>query len=522
VSAAASSLALVGGTVLVDGSFRAADVVVTGTEIGYVGAPGTAPPTDRRVDLRGAHLLPAFVDGHVHATDTGLTLGGLDLSGVRSAAELLDAVAARCRALRGRTLLGHGWDETAWEDRRLPTAQELDRATYGSFVYLSRVDVHSALVSGALLSATRPSVLPDGWSADGWVTRAAHHLVREAALGSLTGTQRSEAQRLALRTAAERGIAAVHEMGGPGTSSEDDTRALLALGADPTLPDVVGYWGQLAGDGGLEAMRRVGAHGAGGDLYVDGAIGSRTACLRSPYADDPHTSGALYHSVEAITDHLVRCTEAGVQAGFHVIGDAAMDAIVAGLVAAAAELGADRVRAARHRLEHAEMLDASQIAVLADLRVIASVQPAFDAAWGGEAGMYVDRLGTGRGPGLNPFAALADAGVELVLGSDAPVTPLDPWGGVRAAVHHRTPGRGITVGQALAAHTRTAHLAVGDLASGSLVPGAPATYAVWADLPLGKDGMPDLLDPDHRPTCLRTASRGGILHDTGDLEEVAA
>jgi predicted amidohydrolase YtcJ len=515
-------VALTGGGALVDGAIRAADIVVAGSRIAYVGPSGTAPATDRRVELDGALVLPAFVDGHVHATDTGLTLGGLDLSGVRSATELLDAVAARSRALRGRTLLGHGWDETAWEDRRLPTAQELDRATYGSFVYLSRVDVHSALVSGALLAATRPPVLPDGWSADGWVTRAAHHVVREAALGSLTGAQRSEAQRLALRTAAERGIAAVHEMGGPGTSSEDDMRALLGLAADPTLPDVVGYWGQLAGEGGLEAMQRVGAHGAGGDLYVDGAIGSRTACLRSPYADDPHTSGALYHSVEAITDHLVRCTEAGVQAGFHVIGDAAMDAIVAGLVAAAERLGADRVRAARHRLEHAEMLDAAQIAVLADLRVIASVQPAFDAAWGGASGMYVDRLGAERGPGLNPFAALAVAGVELVLGSDAPVTALDPWGGVRAAVHHRTHGRGIDLASAFAAHTRTAHLAVGEPAGGVLAAGMPATFVVWSTTAHDPQGWPDLSDAHARPDCLRTVARGEILHDTGVLEEVAA
>jgi predicted amidohydrolase YtcJ len=516
------STLLQGGRALVDGTVREADVVVADGTIAWVGTTGHAPATDWTVRLDGALLLPAFVDGHVHATDTGLVLAGLDLSGVRSRQELLDAVAARTQALRGRTILGHGWDESAWPDRTLPTADELDRASYGSFVYLSRVDVHSALVSGSLLAATRPTVVPDGWSTDGWVTRAAHHVVREAALGSLTGGQRADAQRLALRTAAERGIAAVHEMGGPGTSSEDDMRALLALtAADATLPDVVGYWGQLAGDGGLEAMRRVGAHGAGGDLYVDGAIGSRTACLRSPYADDRSTSGALYHSVEAITEHLVRCTEAGVQAGFHVIGDAAMDAIVAGLRAATEVVGAERVRAARHRLEHAEMLDGSQIAVLADLRVIASVQPAFDAAWGGEAGMYVDRLGPGRGPGLNPFAGLWEAGVDLVLGSDAPVTPLDPWGGVRAAVHHRTPGRGIPTAAALVAHTRTAHAAVGDHASGVLAPGAPATYVVWSDVRTDPQGWPDVIDDGHRPSCLRTVSRGEILHDTGVLEEVA-
>ena len=122
-------------------------------------------------------------------------------------------------------------------------------------------------------------------------------------------------------------------------------------------------------------LRDLGAHGAAGDLFVDGAVGSRTACLRMPYADSPGSHGALYLDHDAVADHLVRCSEAGVQAGFHVIGDAAMDAVVGGLRVAAERVGRDRVRALHHRLEHAEMLDPGQIAVLAELGVLASVQP---------------------------------------------------------------------------------------------------------------------------------------------------
>jgi predicted amidohydrolase YtcJ len=197
-----------------------------------------------------------------------------------------------------------------------------------------------------------------------------------------------------------------------------------------------------------------------------------------------------------------------------------MDAIVAGLRAAAADVGADAVRALRHRLEHAEMLDGDQIAALADLGVVASVQPAFDAAWGGEHGMYVDRLGAERGPGLNPFADMRAAGVTLVLGSDSPVTPLDPWGAVRGAAYHRTPEQSITVPVAFDAHTRAGHASVGDRASGRLVVGAPATYAVWAGL-VGDDGWP-VLSTGLTPTCLRTVVRGRLVHDIGSLEEVAA
>ncbi len=361
----------------------------------------------------------------------------------------------------------------------------------------------------------------EGWSADGWITREAHNAVRQAALGSVTAAQTTEAQRVALRSAAAHGIAAVHEMAGPDISGEDDAASLIALAQAEALPEVVVYWGQLASTGGLDVMRRLGAYGAAGDLSVDGAIGSRTACLRHGYHDEAGTHGALYIDPESIADHLVRCTDEGVQAGFHVIGDAAMDAVLAGLRAAADKAGVERVRALRHRLEHAEMLDADGIATLAHLGVIASVQPAFDAFWGGTEGMYVDRLGPSRGPSLNPYGDLHRAGVPLVLGSDSPVTPFDPWGGVRGAVLHRTPAQRIDVATAFDAHTRAGHASVGDHGSGLITVGAPATYAIWAVGVADDQGWPDL-STGFTPTCLRTTVRGTVLFDAGALEEVAA
>ncbi len=518
-----STTLLRGGRVLHDGEIRHASVLETDGMVAWVGPDSDAPRADAVVRLDGSWLLPAFVDGHVHATDTGLVLTGLDLSTARSKADVLEAVSRRTRELRGAPVLGHGWDETTWGVRELPTAAELDRAAYGSLVYLSRVDVHSALASGALLASTRGVELLEGYAAHGWISRQAHHAVRSTALGSLTAGQRADAQLVTMRTAASRGIAVLHEMAGPEISGTEDTAALIALARERSLPDVVAYWGEVAAGGGLEVLQELGGHGLAGDLFVDGAIGSRTACLRSPYADARHTSGALYLDAAAVTDHLTRSTEAGVQAGFHVIGDAAMDVVVTGQRRAAEMLGAGRLRALRHRLEHAEMLDPDQIDVLADLGVLASVQPAFDAAWGGERGMYAERLGPGRGTRLNPYADLHAAGVALVLGSDSPVTPLDPWGGVRAAVHHRTSAQSLDLRTAFDAHTRAGHAAVGDERSGRLVVGAPATYAVWgADFPTDESGWPDLSGGHRVPTCLRTVLRGTTVHDTGALEEVAA
>ena len=209
----------------------------------------------------------------------------------------------------------------------------------------------------------------------------------------------------------------------------------------------MGYWGELNG---VETAKALGARGAAGDLFVDGALGSRTAALCSPYADDPGNSGALYLDAPAIAEHVLACTAAGMQAGFHVIGDAAVAEVIAGFELAEKQVGAPELASCRHRLEHVEMVTAEQAARLAAWGVVASVQPQFDATWGGPDGMYVQRLGAERGTRLNPFSQLAAAsGALLALGSDTPVTPVDPWddGPGRGAPPHRGlrgfPARGV-------------------------------------------------------------------------------
>ncbi|MGV4983519.1 amidohydrolase [Streptomyces sp. NPDC001709] len=501
--------------------FATAMVVESG-QVAWVGSEGAADAfaegVDEVVDLDGALVTPAFTDAHVHTTATGLALTGLDLSGAPS----LDAALALVRDFAAarpddRVLLGHGWDAARWPGGRPPTRAELDEATGGRPLYLSRIDVHSAVVTTALLDLV-PAGIP---REDAPLTRDAHHAVREAAFAAVTPAQRAEAQRTALAHAASLGIGSVHECGGPQISSEDDFTGLLKLAAEEPGPRVVGYWAEQN----VDRARDLGAVGAAGDLFADGALGSHTACLHEPYTDADHT-GAAYLDAEAVAAHVVACTEAGLQAGFHAIGDAALSAVVEGVRAAAEKLGPARIRAARHRVEHAEMLTPETVAGFAELGLTASVQPAFDALWGGEDGMYARRLGVERARTLNPFAALLRAGVPLAFGSDSPVTPLDPWGTVRAAAFHHTPEHRVSVRAAFTAHTRGGWRAVGRDDAGVLVPGAPADYAVWrteelvvqapddrvarwsTDPRSGTPGLPDLTPGRDLPVCLRTVVGG--------------
>jgi predicted amidohydrolase YtcJ len=515
-----------GGPVYTPADPFATALLVDDGRVAWVGSEeaSAAFAADTVVDLHGAFVTPAFVDAHVHSTAAGLALTGLDLTGARTLTEALDAVAARAATLPGDAIvLGHGWDETAWPEHRPPTAAELDRAGGGRPVYLSRVDVHSAAVSSALLTA---ATAHDGFDPSGHVTLDAHHAVRSVALGSVTPAQRTAAQRAARARAAELGIAAVHECGGPEIAGEDDFTGLLRLADSEPGPLVFGYWGELLA---AARARDLGAVGAGGDLFADGALGSHTAHLCAPYADRDST-GHAYLSTGQVATHLVECSTHRVQAGFHAIGDGAIATVLAGFAEAERVLGADALRAGRHRLEHAEMPGAAAIAAMARYGVVASVQPGFDAAWGGTDGMYAERLGAERAATLNPFAALASAGVPLAFGSDAPVTPLGPWEAVRAAVYHRTPAHRLAPRAAFAAHTRGGWRALHHDDTGVLVPGAPAHLAVWetgdlvvaagdervarwsTDPSSGVLGLPDLAPGVPLPSCLRTVVGGTTVY----------
>lgn len=505
-----------GTTLLLDGRIPsvagATALAIVNATVAWAGDDSTGRvcfgDADEVLELGGALVTPAFVDAHVHATAAGLLASGLDLTGCATLGQCLEGIVKRSRP--GIVLWGHGWDETSWPEGRAPTRAEVDRASGGAPVYLARIDGHSAVVSSALLDRVPAAIGAPGWSDEGPLTQQAHHHARRVAQESITPGQRRDAQQAFLGEAAARGIAVVHECAGPEISGADDLADLLA--AEHGV-EVVGYWGQEVStpEQACELLAATGAHGLAGDLFCDGALGSRTAALRTPYADAPGTRGRSYLDSRQISTHVQACTLAGIQAGFHVIGDAATDSVLAGFHAAAVAVGDSALRQCRHRLEHLEMVDSKQARQLAAWGVVASVQPAFDSAWGGAEGMYARRLGAPRAAAMNPFALLEKAGMVLAFGSDAPVTPLDPWSAVRAAVRHRSPGSELGVMEALAAHTYGGYraAAVTDPLAGTLTPGAPASYAIW-------DGAGEFgagLTGADLPSCLRTVHRGRIIFE---------
>lgn len=494
-------------------------------------------PDAEVTDLAGAFVAPAFVDSHVHITATGLTLTGLDLRNATSPRHCLDLLGAFARAHPDGVIWAHGWDESGWPGRTAPSRADVDAVVGDRPAYLARVDVHSAIASTALRRCATGLDRAAGFDDQGPLTADAHHLVRRAARDGLSAGQRRDARQAALDAAAASGIAAVHECAGPEIGGLDDWRELHALHHGV---EVIGYWGEhvTTAEQARDLIADTDARGLAGDLFVDGALGSRTAWLHEPYTDAPERcvapTGNRYLTGDEITAHLAACTEAGITAGFHVIGDAAVSAVVAALETVVERFGRVAVAALGHRLEHLEMVTAEQAAKLGSWGVIAGVQPNFDALWGGETGMYAQRLGVERARGLNPFALLASQGVPLAFGSDTPVTDMNPWATVRAATTHRTPGSAISARAAFAAATRGAWRACGvrDGVTGTLVPGAPASYAIWEafggedafDVSAPADAVqrwstdprsrvPVLPRLDGRlPRCRQTVHRGAVIH----------
>jgi predicted amidohydrolase YtcJ len=455
--------------------------VVPAAEVATLGA-------DRVVDLGDATLMPGFVDAHVHLSATGLVEHGADLRQARSVAELLDRVRAAAGRAADGLLWGDGYDETRFDTPELPTPAELAEAAGGRPVYLSRVDGHQGLAtldvlgdSGALEAGgcdRDPAGAPTG------VTRGdANHLARRFALASLPSATLLAAQDAALCQAARRGVACVHEMGGPDIAGRRDFE--LLLDRVEALPiEVVGYWGDLD----LEYVADRKLAQVGGDLFLDGSLGSHTAALSTPYDDRPDTCGVLYHGDDELTELYARASQAGIQVGVHAIGDVAIGQALRCARRAMRAVGPTAFRGCRHRIEHVELLGADGADRMAELGLAASVQPAFDAAWGGPDGMYARRLGPRRAKSMNPFADLWRRGVPTGGSSDSYVTPLDPWHGVAAAVHHHRPSQRLGLPVALEVFTLGGRiLARQERISGTIEPGQRADLTAFGGDVLAAD-----------------------------------
>jgi predicted amidohydrolase YtcJ len=220
----------------------------------------------------------------------------------------------------------------------------------------------------------------------------------------------------------------------------------------------------------------------GGDLWLDGSIGARTAAVSDTYVDDAGT-GILFEDDDVLAECFHNAHLAGLQVSCHAIGDLAIEQVLRVWERVYATLDSRQrrhFRARRHRVEHFELPVGSQIERAAALGIALSIQPGFDALWGHPGTLYERRLGPDRAAGMNQFGTYLARGVEVGVGSDSPVTPLDPMYGLWALETHHDPSQRLSREEAVRLSTmggaRLAHL---EEKKGRLEPGMQADFAVY-------------------------------------------
>jgi predicted amidohydrolase YtcJ len=464
-------------------------VLVDDRHVQRVGT-GEPPEADRIVDLPGATILPGFIDTHVHLTGTGVHQQAAELGSARSAAELLSAVREIAVARQGPVLV-HGFDESKWPDRSVPSIAELDAACDRPLAVV-RVDGHVTLANTAALKESgmleRSGVdLDENDAPTGRVTQEANAALKRWFAGQLAERDVEELQLAGASLAVSRGVTTIHEMSMPHERGIHDLEILL--GHRARLPvDVVTYVATTD----IPQVMDLGLPRIGGDLPVDGSIGARTASVSEPFLGTEST-GVRYFEDDALETFFRDGHLAGLQVGVHAIGDAAIEQVVetwARVYRTLDSRGRRHFRARRHRIEHFEMADRGLMERAAALGLAISVQPSFDAEWGAPGGLYEQALGWRRAEGMNAFRDLLDRGLEVGSGSDSPITTMDPMGALAAFETHHDPAQGLSREEAIRiCTTGSARLAHQEDKKGTLEPGKHADFAAYDVDPLQADTL---------------------------------
>lgn len=400
------------------------------------------PHTDFREDGRGRVMIPGIIDAHAHVMGVGFGALTLDLSDTNSLAEALDKIRTFAAENQGRPwILGRGWNQEKWGLGRFPTAAELDSAVSDRPVYLERVDGHAGWANSLALQAAginaqtkapaggRVERLPGSQQPSGVLVDAAGELVTRA-IPAPRPVERDLAFSESQKVLHSFGITAVADMG---TTIEDwqayrragDAGALtLRIMAYASGPDAMTL---IAGSKPSPWLYDDKLRMNGVKLYLDGALGSRGAWLKRPYADDPGNTGLPLMAPAQLRNVLVRAAQGGFQPAIHAIGDAAN----AEALNAVTEIAESFPQDLRWRIEHAQIVDPADLPKFAQHGIIASMQPVHQTSdrLMAEARMGPDRLG-----GAYAWNTILSLGGKLAFGSDAPVESPDPFAGFTAAI----------------------------------------------------------------------------------------
>jgi len=455
------------------------------------------------VDLGGRFVMPGFNDAHAHLAAGGAEKLNVDLKDVKSLDEFRARIRAKVETAKpGDWVLGGGWDENLWPVKALPTRWDVDEVSAKHPVFLERVDGHIAVANTQALklaSITIASRDPRGGKIDRDSNGQPNGILRERAREAVTNVipppthdRRMEAMEAALAEAARWGVTSVQD-----NSSWEDFQVLEELEKAGKLTARVTEW--LPFNDSIEQLDgKRKAHAPSDSLlhtgmlkgFMDGSLGSRTAALIEPYADDAKNSGLPQYDPVKLNEMAKERVLAGYQLGFHAIGDKGVQMALDAFGEAERSAREKKVKAGnggadyRLRIEHAQVTTPQQVVKFRDLKVVASMQPSHlltDMKWA-EA-----RVGPKRAEHSYAWAEFLQRGVTLAFGTDFPVESISPFRGLYAATTRKSesgkeeyfPDQKITMDQAIAAYTAgSAFAEFAEKDKGLIVAGKLADFVV--------------------------------------------
>ncbi len=448
---------------------------------------------DFRFDGEGRTLVPGMIDGHGHVMELGFTRLNLDLSGTRSLDEAKAKIGAYAAANPSRPwIIGFGWNQEAWGLGRFPTAADLAGLADGRPIWLARVDGHAGWANEAALAAAKISATTRapaggriemaGGKPSGVLVDKAMDLMAPAIPAPLP-KDRDAAFVKAQDALIARGVTAIADMG----TTIADWQTYRRAGDRGALIIRIMAYARGTGEAALIAgssptpwlyddRLRLG----GVKLLIDGALGSRGAWLKAPYADAPGQSGLVLTESTQLRNQMSRAAMDGFQLALHAIGDRANSEALDAIDELALTYKGDR----RWRVEHAQIIDPTDLSRFGRNGTVASMQPQHESS---DWRMAQARLGPARLAGAYAWRAILDNGGTLAFGSDVPVEPADPWLGLKVALTREDadgepaggwqPAQRLTLAQALRAYTQgAAHAGFAEQRFGNLAVGQHADF----------------------------------------------
>ncbi len=450
---------------------------------------------DFQFDGKGKTLIPGFVDAHGHVMGLGFSALTLDLSGTKSLAEAQEALRIYAAKYPNRPwIIGGGWNQEVWGLGRFPTAAELDAIIPDRPVYLERVDGHAAWVNSVAMKTAGISAAtkaPSGGAIEKSGGKPSGIFVDKAQglFAKAFPAPRPVENDLALMKAQEillsQGVTTIADMG----TSMQQWQSFRRAGDKGQLKvRIISYAGEI------DNMIAIGGPGpspwlyedrlklAGVKLYIDGALGSRGALLKEPYADRPGEKGLALLTSAQLKNKMSRAAMDGFQTAVHAIGDKANDEILSAVEELQYTFKGDR----RWRIEHAQIVDPADLPRIAKTGTIASMQPVHQTS---DRLMAEARLGPDRLDGAYAWKSILESGAKLAFGTDVPVESSNPFAGLAAAVTREDangqpfggwlPGERLTREQAWQAYTiGAAYASFAEDRIGSLTKGKRADFLI--------------------------------------------